>query len=56
MRGFEGRDRASGAVDPLVMTAVGFGIATLALAACAPPWRVPWHALASDVPLGGRLF
>jgi drug/metabolite transporter (DMT)-like permease len=45
-------DRASGRVDPLVMTAVGFAVATVTLAVAAPPWRIPWQVLTARVALG----
>ena len=47
-------DRASGRVDPLVMTATGFFVATVALAVPAPPWGIPWHVLAGGVAFGGH--
>jgi drug/metabolite transporter (DMT)-like permease len=49
---FLAADRASGEIDPLVMTAVGFAIATVTLALVAPPWHVPWHELTGDVAFG----
>ena len=45
-------DRASGQIDPLVMTAAGFAVATLVLAAVAPPWHIPWHVLTGQVAFG----
>jgi drug/metabolite transporter (DMT)-like permease len=47
-------DRAGGRIDPLVMTATGFAVAVIALAACASPWSAPWHQLGVDVALGGH--
>jgi drug/metabolite transporter (DMT)-like permease len=49
---FLAADRASGEIDPLLMTAVGFTIATAILAAVAPPWHIPWHVLTGDVAFG----
>ncbi|GLY76116.1 EamA family transporter [Actinoallomurus iriomotensis] len=51
---FLAADRAVGRIDPLVMTAIGFAVATIVLAACAPPWTVPWHELGMEVALGGH--
>jgi drug/metabolite transporter (DMT)-like permease len=51
---FLSAERASGQIDPLVMTAAGFSIATVALAVVAPPWHIPWHVLTSDVAFGER--
>jgi drug/metabolite transporter (DMT)-like permease len=51
---FLAAERASGRIDPLVMTASGFAIATVVLAVCAPPWRVPWHVLGEHDAFGGR--
>lgn len=45
-------DRASGRIDPLVMTALGFVVATVTLALVVPPWHIPWHVLTSRVALG----
>jgi drug/metabolite transporter (DMT)-like permease len=45
-------DRASGRIDPLVMTATGFVVATAALAVLTPPWVIPWHVLAGGVAFG----
>jgi drug/metabolite transporter (DMT)-like permease len=47
-------DRASGRIDPLVMTAAGFTVATVVLAALTPPWVIPWHVLAGGVGFGDR--
>jgi drug/metabolite transporter (DMT)-like permease len=49
---FLAADRASGRIDPLVMTAIGFAIATVGLAAVVPPWSIPWHELAGGVAFG----
>lgn len=49
---FLAADRASGQIDPLVMTAIGFLIATVSLAFVAPPWDVPWRELTGDVVFG----
>jgi drug/metabolite transporter (DMT)-like permease len=49
---FLAAEHASGRIDPLVMTAIGFAIATAVLAVVAPPWHVPWHELTGAVPLG----
>ena len=35
------------------MTAAGSAVATVVLAAVVPPWRIPWHLLAGDIPFGG---
>lgn len=48
-------DRAGGRIDPLVMIAAGFFLATAVLAAFAPPWRIPWRELAGGVALGDRV-
>lgn len=45
-------DRSSGRIDPLVMTATGFLMATVTLAVLAPPWHIPWHELAGGVAFG----
>jgi drug/metabolite transporter (DMT)-like permease len=45
-------DKAGGRIDPLVMAAAGFGIATVTLAAVALPWSLPWHVLAQNVAFG----
>lgn len=51
---FMAADRASGRIDPLVMTAAGFTIGTAALAVPARPWRVPWYELTGHVTFGGH--
>lgn len=43
-------DRAGGRIDPLVLTAAGFFLATVALAVFAPPWRIPWRELSGGWP------
>jgi drug/metabolite transporter (DMT)-like permease len=48
-------DRVSGEIDPLAMTAVGCAVATVVLAAVAPPWDIPWHLVATGVRLGGHM-
>jgi drug/metabolite transporter (DMT)-like permease len=45
-------DRANGRIDPLVMTAAGFTVATITLAVLAPPWGIPWHVLTGPVAFG----
>jgi drug/metabolite transporter (DMT)-like permease len=45
-------DRASGQIDPLVMTAAGFTVAMLLLAVVTPPWHIPWHVLTGNVTFG----
>jgi drug/metabolite transporter (DMT)-like permease len=47
-------DHVSGEIDPLAMTAAGCAVATVVLAAVAPPWDIPWHLLATGVRLGGH--
>jgi drug/metabolite transporter (DMT)-like permease len=49
---FLSAERASGQIDPLVMIAAGFSVATVVLAVVAPPWHIPWHVLTSDVVFG----
>jgi drug/metabolite transporter (DMT)-like permease len=49
---FLAADHASGQIDPLVMTAAGFVIATVTLAFVVPPWNVPWPELTRDVAFG----
>ncbi len=45
-------ERADGEVDPLVMTAAGSAVGAVALGLFAPPWRIPWHLLATGVAFG----
>jgi drug/metabolite transporter (DMT)-like permease len=45
-------DRASGRIDPLVMTAAGFTVAAVVMAAVIPPWLIPWHVIGGTVALG----
>jgi drug/metabolite transporter (DMT)-like permease len=45
-------DRSSGRIDPLVMTAAGFSVATVTLAVFTPPWHIPWHELTGGVAFG----
>lgn len=47
-------DRANGRIDPLVMSATGFAVATVTLAVAAPPWHIPWRVLAGPVAFGGH--
>lgn len=47
-------DRLTGAVDALVITAAGSGVAALALLPLAAPWALPWGLLAAPVPVGGH--
>jgi drug/metabolite transporter (DMT)-like permease len=45
-------DRASGQIDPLVMTAAGFAVATVVMAVVIPPWLIPWHVIGGNVAFG----
>jgi drug/metabolite transporter (DMT)-like permease len=47
-------EKLAGAVDPLVMTAAGSVVGTVALTALVAPWSIPWHTLAATVEIGGR--
>ncbi|MDN3356188.1 DMT family transporter [Actinomadura sp. DC4] len=45
-------DRASGRIDPLVMTAGGFAVGAVTMALVVPPWHVPWHVIGGNVAFG----
>ncbi|WUI03358.1 DMT family transporter [Spirillospora sp. NBC_00431] len=47
-------DRLTGKVDPLVITASGGVMATVALTALAAPWSLPWDVLPAQVPVAGH--
>lgn len=47
-------DRVGDEVDPLVMTAAGFLVGAVALAAVASPWRIPWHLVTAEMWFGVR--
>jgi drug/metabolite transporter (DMT)-like permease len=51
---FLAADRASGRIDPLVMAAAGFVIATIVLTVCSAPWHIPWHVFGDGMAFGDR--